>query len=607
MSFEIIKYNQYGLDTKATYSTCPKCSHTRKKENQKQKCMMLDWERGLGTCSHCNVIIQLHEQKWKSEEEKEYFKPKIKHNRDVYNDFLLKYMVEVRKINLSTLKRFKITSCKEWFPQTGKEEDAICFNYFRGEELINTKFRSPDKHFKLVKDAEKIFYNFNALSNYKEIIIVEGEIDALSFFEAGFDNVISVPNGFTKNKINTSYLDSCIDLFDNIDEVYLAFDNDEAGQNGEKEFLRRLGADKCKKVDLKDCKDANEYLIKYGSQALNKTIHEADYYPIENVLTINDFRSELENFYENGVQKGLTIGLDNFDENFSTYTSQYIVFTGVPSSGKSDFCDTFCIGLNLRYGFKVAYASPENKPDFLHSDKLIRKIYGSKIKNKEHYESDDVQNVVNYVSDNFYHLHFNRFTLEEVLKKGAELVKRKGIKVLVIDPFNKVKSTTANKYNINDYTNDYLNQIDDFCKKYDVLVCLVAHPTKMEKEDNGNFKKPSMYNIKGGGEFYDMAYHGLLVHRDYVDNKVEVQVLKIKFNHLGNNMSSTHFKFNLENNRYEPIYNNGTPAEKFSFSNKNLLTNIGIEVSNTDIINNTTLTPNNEFEFEINNTDEVPF
>ncbi len=32
-----------------------------------------------------------------------------------------------------------------------------------------------------------------------------------------------------------------------------------------------------------------------------------------------------------------------------------------------------------------------------------------------------------------------RYTLDSVLKKGAELVKRKGIKCLVIDPFNKVR------------------------------------------------------------------------------------------------------------------------------------------------------------------------
>ncbi len=47
-----------------------------------------------------------------------------------------------------------------------------------------------------------------------------------------------------------------------------------------------------------------------------------------------------------------------------------------------------------------------------------------------------------------------RYSLESVLAKGAELVKRKGIKCLVIDPFNKVRATTANDNDINKYTID---------------------------------------------------------------------------------------------------------------------------------------------------------
>jgi hypothetical protein len=31
-----------------------------------------------------------------------------------------------------------------------------------------------------------------------------------------------------------------------------------------KELIRRFGAEKCKIIDFGDCKDANDYLIKYG-------------------------------------------------------------------------------------------------------------------------------------------------------------------------------------------------------------------------------------------------------------------------------------------------------------------------------------------------------
>ena len=46
----------------------------------------------------------------------------------------------------------------------------------------------------------------------------------------------------------------------------------------------------------------------------------------------------------------------------------------------------------------------------------------------------------------------------------------------------------------------------------------------MYKNQDGKIEEPTMYNIKGGGEWYDASYHGILVHRDY-----EQKQLKLKF------------------------------------------------------------------------------
>ena len=123
----------------------------------------------------------------------------------------------------------------------------------------------------------------------------------------------------------------------------------------------------------------------------------------------------------------------------------------------------------------------------------------------------------------------DKYDLESVLRKGAELVKRKGIKCLVIDPYNKVRDVNAVSDDVNRYTMDYLMKIEAFAKKYDALVFIVAHPTKMMKNDKGQISEPNMYNIKGGGEWYDASYHGLLVHRDYEAKNTKVKVLKVKF------------------------------------------------------------------------------
>ena len=146
-----------------------------------------------------------------------------------------------------------------------------------------------------------------------------------------------------------------------------------------------------------------------------------------------------------------------------------------------------------------------------------------------------------HVNDNFFFIDMDKYSLESVLRKGAELVKRKGIKCLVLDPFNKIRDVDAKSDDVNRYTMDYLAKIEAFCKKYDVLTFIVAHPTKMYKGQDGKMEEPTMYNIKGGGEWYDASYHGLLVHRDYDAKTTKVKVLKVKFQNLGENGAEAYF------------------------------------------------------------------
>ena len=75
----------------------------------------------------------------------------------------------------------------------------------------------------------------------------------------------------------------------------------------------------------------------------------------------------------------------------------------------------------------------------------------------------------------------------------------------------------------------------------------------MYKRDDGTMDEPTMYNIKGGGEWYDASYHGLLVHRDYNNKSVKVKVLKVKFQNLGENQAEAHFKWNHASGDYMPL------------------------------------------------------
>ena len=364
--FLIDTFNQYDLEAGKTQGICPVCSHTRKPENKKQKCASYDWERGLGTCHNCDNIFQLHTYQRKGSSDKVYIKPEQPETITEVSTKVEEWF-KSRGISKETLRALKVTEGPEFMPQTGKTENAIHFNYFVGNELVNVKYRDGRKNFKLYKGAEKVFYNINNIVGYEYCVIVEGEMDALSFYEAGIHNVISVPNGATLNNNNLDYLDNCIDYFSDKEKVIIAVDSDEAGQMLQAELVRRLGAEICYIANFEDCKDANEYLLEYGKQKLAECITGARPVPLENVTTFRDIEGEITDFVKNGFKKGYQIGIPNFDDIFSTYTGQFITVTGIPSSGKSDFVDQMVVGYNANYGWKTAFASPENAPTYLHA------------------------------------------------------------------------------------------------------------------------------------------------------------------------------------------------------------------------------------------------
>lgn len=550
--FEIDKFNQHGLEEGKSQGICPLCSHDRKPKNQKDKCASYDWERGLGTCHNCNKTFQLHSFQRKGKAEKVYVKPTQPEEQVTVNNKVAEWFAS-RGISRSTLYEVGVTDGEEFMPQTGKVEHTIQFNYFVGDQLVNVKYRDGRKNFKLYKGAEKVFYNINSIVGYEYCVIVEGEMDVLALHEAGVTNAVSVPNGATLNTNNLEYLDNTIDYFLDQEKIIIAVDSDEAGQALQQELIRRLGTEVCYIATFDDCKDANEYLIKYGKESLVSRITAATPVPLENVTTFRDIEGDVTDFVRNGFKPGYQVGLREFDSIFSTYTGQFITVTGIPSSGKSDFVDQMCVGYNQLYGWKTAFASPENQPTFLHAHKLMRKIWGG-MPSEADINTEKWNTIADMCNSSFYHIDMEKYTLEHVLKKGAELVKRKGIKCLVIDPYNKVRSAKPST-DVNQYTLDYLEQIDVFAKKYDVLVIVVAHPTKMYKDGNGKIEEPTMYNIKGGGEWYDASYHGLLVHRDYDAQTVKVKVLKVKFQNLGENGAEAHFKWQSDSGGYKAIEN----------------------------------------------------
>lgn len=522
---------------------CPQCSHLRKKS--KDKCLGVNLDRKVWHCNHCGWSGGIREPK----SQIVYAKPEWK-NRTELPDKVVKWF-EGRGIRQNTLSQARITCGVEWMPKSQKEMTVIEFNYFRDGELINIKYRDAEKGFKLYKDAELIFYNIDAIKYDEECVIVEGEMDCLSFMEAGINNVVSVPNGANINSNNLTYLDNCIEYFDNKTKIYIATDNDIAGRKLRQELADRLGIERCCYIDFGDCKDANEYLLKYGIEGLHGVKAKYKDFPIEGVFTISDLKDDISDMYEVGLDCGVDTGIDGF--NLRVVKGYITVVGGIPGHGKSDWIDNMAVHLKVNHGWNGAFYSPENKPTRLHISKIARKLTGKPWDGDNRLSKGDLQDVMDYLDNSFWFIKPEKdFTLESILESVRRLKQRYGIDFFVIDAWNKLE----HKYDANEhkYIGESLDMLGNFCESTNVHCFLAAHPRKMAKDKDGiTYLVPTMYDISGSSHFYNKCDNGITVYRDFQTNKTYVHRQKVKFSHWGS-VDVSEYDYDLVSGRYYTRY-----------------------------------------------------
>lgn len=530
----------FEIDFVNKRNKCPECTNDRKKKSAKDLQYFKDTNTAY--CFHCNTTFFEFNP---YEKTIEYTKPIWKNKTDLTNKAVQYF--ENRKITQDTLLKLKIYSDNEFMPQFQKEIEVICFPFFIEETLINIKYRGANKSFKLISGAELIFYNYNELLINKEIIICEGEMDLLSWVSVGKKNVISVPNGANKN---IEFLDNCIDVFDNIEKVYLSCDNDTKGIELRDELIRRIGIEKCYIIDFKGCKDANDYLIKFGVPELRNAYDTAKAKDFEGIITADNIYNDLRNYFEQGEKRGLALDIQNIDEFITWETSRLAVVTGYPGSGKSEFIDYILVKLNKIHGWKSVYFTPENYPLKYHYEKLFEKFIGKKF--TQNISNDlEFDMAFDYINNNFFYIMpQEETTLDYILERAKYLIKTKGIKCLVIDPYNKLEHSIDKRFSETQYISKFLDKLTHFGKLYDILIILIAHPSKMQKGEI-----PTLYNINGSANFYNKCDYGFTIHRNFdeknvMTNEIQVHWQKIKFKNLGK-QGVSELMYNYKNGRFE--------------------------------------------------------
>ena len=544
-------FSDYGITIKnnsgQAKTKCPKCSHDRRKKSD--PCLSVNINEGVWNCHNCGWTGTLNKNNYMKENI--FVKPKSQEVCSEYTESFTSYF-ESRGISEKTLLSCYVREGKEYMPQVQAERNTVQFNYYRNAELINIKYRDAVKNFKLVKDAERILYGLDDIKGFDEVIIVEGEIDKLSFYEAGYKNCVSVPNGASNLK-----LEYIKDLPDNLKKVYIATDNDEPGRKLAEELSRRIGRDVCYRVAYPDgCKDINDVLTTYDSSVVENCIEKAQAYPLEGVLGVDSFDVDIDDLYDKGLSRGDTTGHTTFDRLFSFTTSQLTVITGVPTHGKSNWLEHMCIKLAAENDWNFGVFSPEHYPLQLHFSVLAEKFIGKSFREDTKFERmsrEELRSAKDFISKRFNWIRpeGDVFTIDAILSAAAGLVKRHGIKGLIIDPYNKISAPFGSQSETQ-YINEFLTKLTIFKQKYDIHIFLVAHPRKMDKKENGQYEVPTLYDIAGSANFYNQVDNGITVYRNFETGLSHVYVQKVKFRHIGEIGEAT-FQYNLQNGRYNEV------------------------------------------------------
>lgn len=598
---------------------CPFCHSNR--HNKRDKSFSINCATMAYNCHYCGesgyLKSRVDESRKQFEKEnrqmaKTYKKPSVKPNIQPTLDASMVEYFKGRGISEKTLLAAKVTKETAWFPQDNGKRGCIAFNYYVDGEHVNTKYRTRDKHFTFIAGAKTVPYNIDSIAESaygedekKYCIITEGEADTLTYIECGYKHVISMPNGANAN---LEWMDDFVEShFDKLEVVYISTDSDQKGVAARNEFVRRFGADIVKVVYYpNDCKDINEVLVKHGRDEVKRCFEEAVDIKPDGIIEVGDVWESLDDLFFHGLQRGMTVGVPSLDNILSFKTGMLTVVTGIPSHGKTFALNYMLARLNILHDWKIGFFSPEFYPVREHIAQVIETLGGARF-SSQNYTQQTYELLKDYTSRNFFWVDPDDTDINSILERAKFLIRKKGIRAVVIDPFNSVTDKERKAQKQDEYISDFLQKTRWFARKYDVAMFLVMHPTKQVKQENGLYLKCDLYNCKGASEIYDKADIGITVWRNELQEYAEIIVTKMKFRHLGDKGTAT-FKFNKYNGRYSEVMS----AEEAKLANLQMI-DVPVEWDNTNWVVEKMKASQIQQDFnfeenkETNNTDGMPF
>lgn len=515
---------RHGGQNRKTF--CPFCHDQRK--HQRDRELSINVLTGAYNCHHCHKAGNALATK-----KREYVRPTS--NYATISQRAREWFLKDRCLSPAIVDMPIIGSGTS---KSGSE--YVCFNYYKSGVHVNTKFRSIDrKEFRMITDAELCLYNGDSIQLSDYAIITEGEVDTLSWISAGEYPVVSVPNGASGN---TAYLDDYVEYLAQMSVVYLSLDNDKAGKELTNTIADRIGRDRCKIINYPEgCKDANAVLQTYGLSAgagiLRDCKANAVAMPLDNVIEVSQIFQQSLGYMVNGYPETYPTGIPGLDDIWTIFPSDVTFIVGAPGAGKSNLADLIATNVALGYQWRVAVVSREKEPA-MHLPGIIRKAI-----NDEHPDVDLIEQAAEYLNDHLFYVQ--EYELSDILERAEQLVRSRGIKMLVIDNISSIG--LPNKSDERERVTLTMQMVQRFAKKYRIPVILVAHPRKLDPLPSNQmyYLLPTGYDIAGSSQYYNLTDNVIAL--GLRDGYVEFATRKIRYMEFvppTGNLSVTQVQFN---------------------------------------------------------------
>ena len=547
-------------------STCPHCSEDRRKKTD--KCVSVDIKEGtiLYQCQHCKQGGGIDIKETAKEQSTILSDGGLSGSAPVFSppkgsrglgEKLIAWFA-TRGISDRTAKAFRTTEGTRWFRKANKERIAMEFNYYQNDELVNSKYRSGLKEFAGVANGKLTLFGHDLVLSSNEMLITEGELDAMAAYESGYLFSTSVPNGASDKGVesqNLSWMDELMDtVFKDKKKIYIAVDADKPGRYLEQALVRRLGAHRCYLVKYPEgLNDLNKVLMQHGKDSVKQCIRDAKEVPLEGIVKVSDRTEEVYDLFINGADPGYKLGVEGLDDNISFRRGDLICLTGIPGNGKSNFVDFCMIKLAQNYGMKFGVFSFEK--DVNHHilelcEKLLDKCLTDKNgATKEVVEMDDFMYAMEFINDHFYFVNASKLdslTPEILLSKGEELVYKYGIDFFIVDNASFLEMSKKAK-DQDSFANYALNLFIQFKSRHQCGIIVVAHPRKSQPGDKQYI--PNGYSISGSAAWFNKVDFGWTAHRD-PDDMFRMRTWKCRFNWRGK-LGDTLLEYDMRTGNYK--------------------------------------------------------